>query len=62
MGGVLPVGEVCKAGLSGQLGAIELAESPQQAGGRRPDGEALKIGKPALALLNAEKVAAEAVR
>jgi SAM-dependent methyltransferase len=62
VGGVLPVGEVCKAGLSGQLGAIELAELPQETRGRRPDGEALEVGKPALALFDAEKVATKAER
>jgi hypothetical protein len=51
-----------KAGLAGQLGAVELADLPQEAGGRRSDREALEVGKPALALLDAEKVAAETVR
>jgi len=59
--GVSPVIEMLKAGLTGQLGAVELAESPQETGGRRPNGEALEVGEPALALLDAEKVAAEAV-
>src|SRR5208337_4568058 len=60
--GAEPVGEVVEAGLPGQLWTVELAELPQEAGSRRPDGEALEIGKPALALLDAKKVAAEAVR
>ncbi len=56
-----PVGEVFKAGLSGQFGAVEVAKLPQKARGSRPNGEALEVGKPSLKLRDAEKIARKAV-
>lgn len=59
--GVAPVGEVLKAGLSGEFGAVEGAKLPQEPRGRGPNGEALEVGKPRFPLLDAEEVACEAV-
>jgi len=59
-GGVVPVAEVGEAGLSGKV--VDLAQLPQQAGGRGPDIEGFEVGKIALPFLDPEKIGREAVR
>ena len=55
------MGEVFKARLPCEFRPVELAKLMQEPRGRGPNGEALEIGKPAFKLLDAEKVAREAV-